>query len=639
MTVSTDLTHPDLPKIFLAEVTAGEQLTLWTLDTGTTYYATAIHEIVDVKEDGASLTSRASVALVNSNAGSYFYDRPNSRVYVHTTGSADAHTVTIQALDKFYFDNRGKNLNGRHYEPFLTSAPSLSLRIEPMFTGIQQISGGAMTFSNGDQYFSTTLAGLQWDAGSVVLKLGIDRNGIEMAYGDYQVVGTWLISNVTITDTVFTLALTEYKVKIKKKIPLDAYDRITYPNIEQDDEGKAIQIAYGLILDAKPRLIDVTNGTFKVAGHGITEFIQVRVKSESTGVWNIKSFDTKTEASGQFTLGSSDWTYGEEVAVDFKGKEKSAGVVMDNPSDIIKDLLETYLEESASINAASFTESYNRLHGGTIYASTDLKTFRAVGFYLDEFTPVEKKLEEINFSVGSYLFANSSGEFIYKVFWPARSEGLPELTATEIAKFDNVIDNNKIYSKARINYRRRLVREWAQFKEFEKPEFQFIHDEKSARLVVKDTLLTDRDDAEILAERTINYEGKPQKVYRLLTAGRVTLELYPGDFINVNYPKHGVDGVYEVLSVTHDLLNDSTNLIIGDSHGLADTSGFWVAASDTLPARFANDAGYGAGSLAWNLSWSDAIALWAIKNVGYVCNSNGYANASDPRSFKKSTWI
>ena len=180
MSVVTDLLHPDIQKIFLAEVTCGQQLTLWTLDTGTTYFATAIYDVIDVKENGVSLTSRASIALVDANAGSYFFDSDNERVYVHTTGSADAHTVTIQAILRFYYANRDRKLNNQYYEPRLQSAPNLSLRIESKFTGISQISGGTFTFVNGDGFYDD-LANLQWDAGFVTLKLGTTLNGVETA--------------------------------------------------------------------------------------------------------------------------------------------------------------------------------------------------------------------------------------------------------------------------------------------------------------------------------------------------------------------------------------------------------------------------------------------------------------------------
>jgi len=653
MTVATDLVHPDLKKILLVEVTCGQHLTRWTVDTGTTYYATALYNIIDLEEGGASLTSRASIALVDANAGSYFYDKPNTRVYVHTTASADAHTVTLQAMLQFYYSDASIPINSQYYEPRLESVPNLSLRIEQTFGGISQISGGSLTLSNADGHFDD-LADFQWDAGAVTQMLGTEVNGVVMAYGDYETMGTWLVNDWTLNDTKFTLSLSEYKVKIKKKIPFEFYDRATYPNIENEDIGRPIQIAYGVIKGAKPALINIATRTFKVAGHAIREYEQVRVLNEDTGAWEIKSFETTGLDNGTFTLSSSDWTYNQSVAVDFKGKYTSECLIMDNASDIVKDILETYLGESASTNDASFAEAFNRLDGGHFPLAADpgsgivgcpvpalpaRKTYRALGIYIWETQQVSEILEKINISVGSYLFANTAGEFIYRVFWPSRSEGLKVFDDNLIMNFSESTDNTNVFSKSRVTYDYRYTREWSEFKEFENTESQHIHDEQSLKLVEKESYLYDSDDAETLAERVINYEGKPLKKYMITVPARESLLMSPGDAVKLIYARHNLDGVYEILQISHNLKGGTSSLVLGDSHGLKDSSGFWVDASDTLPVRFANEAGYSAGSLVWNDSWSDVIATWAIQNVGYWTDSNGYASPTDSRSLRKSTWI
>ena len=642
MTVATDLVHPDLNKIMLAEVVCGQQLTIWALYSEspqlTTYYSTTAHNVIDVEENGTSLISRASIALVSANAGSYYYDSVNDRVYVHTIASADAHTVTIQAMLQFYYSDAGKPINSQYYEPRLEAVPNLSSRIEQNFGGISQISGGQMTLSNADGFFDD-LVNFEWDAGSVTLMLGTEVNGVVMSYGDYETIGTWLIGDWTLSDTKLSMTLSEYKIKIKKKIPFTFYDRATYPNIENGDIGRPIQIAYGIIKGASPVLIDVGLIKFKIAGHAINEFEQVRILSESTEEWEIKSFETTDLANGEFTLAEADWVYNQRVAIDFKGKERSAGVLMDNASDIVKDILDTYLGETASTNDASFTTAYNRLHGGSIFKSTDLKTYRALGIYIWETQQVSEIIEKINMSVGSYLFANTEGEFIYRVFWPSKSEGLKEFDDKVIIEFSEVTETLNIFSKSRITYDHRYVREWSEFKEFENTESQYLHDESSLRLTEKETYLYDSDDAEILAERVINYEGKPLKKYMITVPARESLLLSPGDAINMTYARHNIEGVFEILEVRHNLVGGTSSLVLGDSHGLKDESGFWVNDSDTLPVRFANEAGYGAASLVWNDNWSDAIAIWAIQNVGYWTNLNGYASSTDPRSLNKSTWI
>ena len=639
MALSDVLAKPNIKKVFLVEVTAGQHLNHWTLDTGSTYYATSSHEVIDVKEDGTSLTEQASIADVRSNAGSWYHDTATDRVYVHATAGANPYTKTLQAMCQFYFANHPKIFNGKYYEPYVTSVPNLSLRIERRFSGISQIGGGALTMINNNGHFDS-LTDLQWDSGEVTLRLGADTAQTEMVYADYQTIGKWLTKNWSKDDIKFTLTLVEFKIKIKKKIPTAVYDTATYAAIHEDDIGKSIPIAYGVIKDATPALIDVAGIKFKVAGHSIISFDEVRIKNETNGAWEAKTLATTDIANGEFTLSGSDWDNADtEVVVDFTGKPKSGTVVMNNASDIIKDLLETYLlEPAANIDAASFTNAYNALDYG---ADDDgnRATRGKLGIYIDKVETVETTVEAINLTIGSYLFADSAGKFIYKVFEPVVGEGLTEFTDKDIYSFSEVTDNNAIISKVHVQYNKRLTTNWYQSYVYEVTERQHLHGEHAPALKSKEVPLSDTDDAKAWAQSQINYEGRPQKTYKVTVPGRKVMTMFPGDFAILNYARHAINSVFEIMAISHNLIGDRATLTLMDSHGLGDSAGFWVDAAATLPSRFSALAGYGAGSLVWNDAWDDEIKQWARQNVGYWTDGNGFASPTDPDSLLCSTWI
>lgn len=174
-TLSDRLAYPDVKITVLAEVQAGQHLKFWSLTASQTYTyeATTPHRVSDVRENGASLTSRASVALVEANAGSYYWDQTAGKVHVHPTGSVSPYAKTIQALVSFRFSTRSRVVNGLYYDGRIKSLPSLSMRIEAVFGDPGQIGGGTLVLHNEDGFFDD-LGDLEWDAGQVDLKVGAD---------------------------------------------------------------------------------------------------------------------------------------------------------------------------------------------------------------------------------------------------------------------------------------------------------------------------------------------------------------------------------------------------------------------------------------------------------------------------------
>jgi hypothetical protein len=629
LTALTDaLAHPNIKRVFLAEITAGQHLTFWTLNSGSTWYAATAYEVVDVEENGASLTSRASIALVDANAGSWYFDAAAARVYVHCTASASPYGKTLQALVQFRFANHPKIFNDDYYEPRLLSVPNMSLRVERRFTGVGQVGGGTVTFENHDGWFDG-FTDLQWDAGIAVIAFGVDRPGIsEMAYGDYAIIGTWRANKWSKDDTRFSLTLVERKSLIQNEIPTAVYDSATYPNARDSDIGKSIPVAYGTIKDVEPACINLLTRRFKVAGHAITGFDAVRVKNTSSGAWEEKGFATTDLTLAEFTMGSGDWADGKEIAVDFRGKKTAGGIIMDNASD----------EPTSHVNTTSFTTAWNKLDAGAVFLSDDRATLGKLGVYIDEATQARKIIEAINLAVGGYLFSDSEGNFYYRVFDPAVGEGLTLLTEEEIFSFTENHDSDKIYSRITVHYNKRHTQDWSEVYVLDLAERQYLHNQPEPALLEQEAVLSNTGDAQRMGQRLGVYEGRPARVWKISAPARLLLTKLPGDFLHVTYARHDFDEIVEILELSHDLMNDKTTLTVADAHGHADRAGFWVDAAAVLPTRFSGLAGYGAGSLAWNDSWDDEIKAWARQNVGYWTDANGFASTTDPESFMTSTW-
>ena len=668
------LAYPNLKKVVLLEVTAGEHLRHWTLDAGSVYYATTVagasRAVTDVRENGASLTEGASSSL---SAGQWYWDQASGRVYVRCTGSVSPYTVTLQAIVQFCFSDTGRIYNGVYYDPRLTALPSLSMKIEREFGNPGVLGTGNVELANGDGFFDA-LAGLQWDAGTVTVKMGADdplfyrvpdlsledgflsndgEDGFlsdepldgfqapsstlgsrlaraECAYADFDTIGTFRVSMWSKKDRAFVLQLEDKRKDLKKKIPVDFYDRTTYPNMEEDAVGDAIPIAYGVIYDVRPVCIDLPLLKFKVAGHAIKDFTGCRVFDGTTEVWTDVAFASTDEANGEFVLSVDDWDRQALVAVDFYGRVDTAGDLMDNAADIVEDLLMTYLGAAASeIHAASFAESETRLYLGTDPDGNPVNA-RRPSLYITKAEDATKILERINGLVGSYLFPDASGAHRYVVFEPEPGDSVDTFDESKGDLFSFVEDTTaeEIFSSVRASYQYRTQQDYSQVALYDRAKAQYLQGATAAVLLDEDVPCDRRADALMWAQREARQKGERRRVYKAQVSHR-GWALLPAQQIRIAYERHGINQVFEVLEVKRSLSNTlRVELILGDLHGFGIEAGFL---SDDAPV-FPDSLG-GATAAAWDDAWSDTLKAWARQNIGYISDDNGFADATDPESF------
>jgi hypothetical protein len=287
MTVAQAIMRPTAGVVILAEISCGIHFRAWVVD-GTytnTYKVTTDRPITSVKWNlTTALTIRASAALVDANAGSFYWD--GATLWVRPV-SGSIFDATVQGFTTFYFANRLKILSNVVYEPRLISAPNLSQRIEAVFGGVGQIGGGNISLANADGYFDA-MQDYQWDAGAVTLKVGIDLPGNAMAIGDYETLATWIPEDWSRDAERFELKVIESKARLKSKLPFEFYTRDDYSNIDDEETGKPIPIAYGHRYGIKPTLIDPGAKQFKIAGHVIKELSAVRLQRDR------EEFNTET---------------------------------------------------------------------------------------------------------------------------------------------------------------------------------------------------------------------------------------------------------------------------------------------------------------------------------------------------------
>jgi hypothetical protein len=721
MTVTDALKHATAKVVLLSEITAGVHCRAWVVNGVfvNSYTITVDDEVTEVRWNRTTLLSyQGSFVDVNSHQGSWYWDRNTKLLWVRPPTGQSMFTNTVQAMVKFYFAYpKIKTLNNRTYAPRLLNAPRLSKRIEAMFGDVGQVGGGTLVFNNVDGLFNGKQR-YQWNAGEVVLKMGVDTHAGEMAWADYETVATWIVEEWSRDEVNFQLRVTEAKSKLKSKVPFEIYTRELYPNIEDNDVGKPIPVIYGEVFGAPATLIDPGLKKFKLCSHAIAELSEVRILKNfeesktrtttaddwypyATSVWRYYLSDEETKAvtyggtaiveaenladciatanrwwtednftyvhpasgadmttgayavqtkktltawdninfatkdltNGEFTLGD-DWSIGQEISVDLKGKT-SAGTLIENSVSIIEDLLT--LVGATNLNSASFTAAKAKLVLGTTLTNRTRHT-RSASLYTSKATEVLELISDLLKQIGGYLYSDELGQFTVGIFEPEPGEGLPQITDLELMDFGETNATKDIITKVSQSYARRDQDDYAQNLATENTATGYINDQPEPVIFESENTFATKRDARDYGQRTIVYRGSPLRVFTIRTPWTQWLRA-PGEQVRFISERYEVDGVFEVLGVETDLGSSAVTLTLGNLRSFEDAPGFWVDSAAVLPTRFSALDGYSGGVIDWNINWDTDIKVWARQNVGYWTDANGFADTDDTQSFIPSCWI
>ncbi len=536
---------------------------------------------------------------------------------------------TVLAMVGYNFSNRAKVLNSLYWDPRLKDLPRISVRVERDFNGIGQIGGGTITFSNYDGYFDD-LTDYCWDAGTTTIWMGADTDSATMTWGDYEKIATFTNEAWQKDNKKFTLELSELKAKLKKDFPFDVYQYSDYPAMAPGDLGKIKQIAYGKILGATPVCIDTASKKFKVANHPIKSFDAVRV---STGNgWVEKGFTTTDLEHAWFTY--SGWDGSSSISVDFTGRVDDNGLWMNNASDIVKDILAKIGQ--TDIDTTSFTTAKTALEVG--YQGPQQICRSVPSLYLSEPQDAYDIISNINQFVGSYLFVGTDGKYKYQVFEPTPGEDLTHVEDADLISFQEIIESGREKSSVTGKFANRISEGWGESVHRTETKNQYKRDEPCVVYECYDAPTESQSDAAAWIERILVTNGNPAKIYKI-TVKWIGFTLRAAGQIRLTETRHDIDEILEVLEITYNFTNSTVDMVLGNLHNFEDHTGFWVADAAVVPTRYADDAGYAAGVLDWNGSESADLATWKRQNVGFWCDTNGFALTADPRSFYASTWF
>ena len=427
-----------LVELRLRELVTGS----WTSGGGgapNTYYVTVTQRLnqhnrrvpTAAQADGSTLTERGSLADCNSNAGSWYWDNTNSRLYVRLNPTADPTSVHAVTWDFWLYFSKGPEVdgevsyNGQDYRPHLLAISELTREAQELYEGLPVGGTGTITLANPQVHGADgeSAAGIwdnllelyQWVGAQARILIG----GDDLPYSEFECIWTGKITRPEWGEDAITIGIEDVGGALDGLPSQTTITLAGYPSAHEDAVGRVLPLIYGAVRDVTAWCINTDSLLFAFCEHECDQLERIEIE----GVGEVIPYSI-TLASGQFTLPEHLRTYiiddRRRVSVDVVGKPDGSGDPMTNPADVLKDVLNNRF--NLATNAASFS------------AARTLTAAFHVAYAVTEPPESGRQMVELLCKTGlAYLTQNAAGEYVMDVPTPMRSDSSVVRTLTDVS--------------------------------------------------------------------------------------------------------------------------------------------------------------------------------------------------------------
>ncbi|MFQ5443043.1 MAG: hypothetical protein ACE5EK_00360 [Nitrospinales bacterium] len=519
----------DSGKVYLAEIEPAKKMSGWQLAAGqsNTYQVTVDPGmvVVNLKEEKTFLTLKNSVAEVESNSGTWYFDSSTEVLYTHASDSVDPDTHYMTAYFLLVFATHPRVFNGRFYQPKIAGIPEFRQSVNEKKAGNTIQSSGRLTLleDSEDPFWSAMLYTYNWLNKRVTIKLGGSHD--DYPYAEFKTVARWILKGNVYTDTEVQFEAADLKSLLKNRIGVNRYDLVTYPNLDPDAEGKVIQIAYGQITNGRAVLVDSTVGTggkWKLAGHVIDSITAVYDDGVSVSY-------TADLANGEFTLNVA---ASGRITADFTGI-KDNGVYLKKGGEIAKHILLNFLPLKEEDIVASDFDALDTARNYTL------------AIYIEKATRVDEIFSIIENSDHCFFYTDrETGKIGVKIFADPDPNDAARIFLNDDNLFGFEIETDEtIAHEINVTYGNDFDRE--EDKQVQKIDLQssYINDAEEGKTV--ETYLVSKSDAESLADILLPFYSKPRLLVKAETPIRpLDRNLYDNVDLNRQGRPAFSDGIY-----------------------------------------------------------------------------------------------
>ena len=327
---------------------------------------------------------------------SFYYDASTSKIYFHFENFDPplSRVIKIGAVSGFC-DKAGTVNQGRYndilYETRVNNVPSIKYKKDPITFGVLQFQNVSYGLNNQDGYFDN-LGIRQISRQQARLYFGFDT----LDRDDFQLIHTSIIEDFSRSFTNYTIKGIDFRNQLNRSVPDNIYNTTDYPNMDTDDEGEFIPLAYGVIVNAPCIQIDTGTNTFKMCDTTYNPVKTGTVTAYKDGV-AVSSGISYDYTNGTFTLS----TYNdEEITADFT-------VDLENPLDAAKDLIENW-GSVAYIDTNFNTDEWEK--------ETNLNSGYKFSKYIDSATKIIDIIADICKSANGVFYTQKSGLYTFKSY-------------------------------------------------------------------------------------------------------------------------------------------------------------------------------------------------------------------------------
>lgn len=285
--------------------------------------------------DGDFYVEADEYNILYNNSNTYTWENQILTIHTPEGVTPNSFNSVMIGMSKGYTNHAGWYDN-IYYDGRLSSISSITLAIDNLYNGIPSYESCSINLINSDGYFDHIRDNNIYGQ-KVKVYYGEDTNNID----DFIQVYEGIIESFQPETDVLSLNTYDPRKTLSKSIPENKFEKINYPKFS--DNGKYIPLSYGEINNAEAFCLNETDGLslfeFKLADtefHPIKSINTVYVEGEEVSVYS------EDLSLGTFKLESSVYSSGDSVTASFSGYVDDEGVLIEDPIDIIEDILFNY---------------------------------------------------------------------------------------------------------------------------------------------------------------------------------------------------------------------------------------------------------------------------------------------------------
>ena len=509
----TELPNPDLR--VLIEFNPGKYLpcgTNWTSEGSNTYsHACDEVKVNAVTDDGQECVVKTSKAQVQAQAGSYWFDKANQKIYVHCFDNDDLSNPSTDVVIVMYcwknFSTDVCEFNGIQYMPLVRrdSLPALDISVDDIVEGIYKFNFGSFSLNNPG-WWETAGAEYIWTNRRVLIKLG----GEGLPYAEYCTYFVGRVSDYYVGDETSLFTVKDVRVGTFSQLPVNHYWKGTgggeYPNLSDADHGKPIPIFYGVKEEIVPVCIDPEEGTggrWKIADGKIKEITEIRwLYDDWEEILTPGTDYTEDLNNGEFVLNMWIDITTESLEVDAKGFVDEESALLTKAGDISLDVLKNHLDFlDDELDLDSFAHA------------SAVRTYECC-LYLDADVSSRETLQTLARSVVGFLVPTEDGKLSFEIYEPGTPVGAVALKDADYKRWRVKKDNKFVRNKVRVRYDKSPKE--GVHKTVEKTDYSILHKYGMRKTLNLETFLKNKLDAKDVAQGVLGMCAQPVTVVETL---------------------------------------------------------------------------------------------------------------------------